>query len=98
MTTPERIYVCRGGDCRKAKRGRLQRALDDLGVEVTTVKCQRLCDGPVVGCDVDGRLEWFERVRGRTAVAAFAVLVRTGQVPHPLRKRRSKKRSGRLRA
>ncbi len=98
MTALRRILVCRGGDCRKAKNRRLSRALDELDVATVDVRCQKLCDGPVVGCEIDGQLEWFERVRGDKAVNALRVLVRTGQLSGVLRKRRSKNRSGRLRA
>lgn len=92
-----RIHVCRGSDCRKDRSKRLDRALDRLDAELVEVRCQKLCDGPVVGLEVDGRLEWFERVRGAKAVDALVALVLEGRLGDVLKKRRSKKRAGRLR-
>ena len=91
------IHVCRGSDCRKDHSKRLDRAPVELDGELVEVRCQKLCDGPVVGVEVDGRLEWFERVRGAKAVHTFVDLVRGGRLRDVLKKRRSKKRAGRLR-
>ena len=31
--------------------------------DISEVRCQRICKGPVVGAAINGSLEWFERVR-----------------------------------
>jgi hypothetical protein len=97
-----RVYVCSGGDCRKT--GAAHRALGEALAQVEdparvrAVSCQKICSGPVAGVEVDGRIEWFERIRGPKSRRALLRLVRTGgPVPGRLRKRRVRKRAGRLR-
>ena len=91
------VFVCVGSDCRKAEaHGALRRELDEL--DVRTVDCQKICSGPVAGLQVDGRLEWFERVRGPKSRRALLRLARAGgPLPGRLRTRRVAKRAGRLR-
>lgn len=88
--------------CRKCEHHEhLERALTDRrGLAVELVRCQKICRGPVAGLVVDGRMEWFECLDGRKAIAAFVDLARTGasdRLPKPLRRRRVPKRAGRLR-
>ncbi len=93
------ILVCVGSDCRKAgdAHASLWAAMDEAG-QVQTVRCQKICSGPVAGVAIDGRLEWFERVRGRKSRQALVRLVRTGgPLPDRLRSRRVPKRAGSLR-
>jgi hypothetical protein len=87
--------------CRKCKR---QDCLVDIleqhdhDLVVRNVRCQKICHGPVVGLEVDGRMEWFERVDDIRSIAALLLLVRRTdrtKIPKPLRKHRVKKRSGR---
>jgi hypothetical protein len=87
--------------CRKCKR---QECLVDIlekhdhALVVRHVRCQKICHGPVVGLEVDGRMEWFERVDDVSSIAALLRLVRhpaRGKIPKPLRKHRLKRRSGR---
>ncbi len=94
------LFVCKGSHCRKlrSKNLRLQRTLGALPVDVTHVGCQKVCRGPVVGIAIDARLEWFERMGSRKALRALVELLETGQLASPLRKRRDRKRSGRLRS
>lgn len=87
--------------CRKCKRHDcLVDILEqhDHDLEVRDVRCQKICHGPVVGLEVDGRMEWFERVDDIRSIAALLRLVRRpdrAKIPKPLRKHRVKKRSGR---
>lgn len=90
------VYLCRGPDCRGGARRRLREALPN-GVPVADVRCQSICDGPVAGFVVDGRLEWFERLSGRRSREAFVELVARGRLRPRLAKRRVPKRSGKLR-
>lgn len=95
-----RVLVCVGSDCRKADGHRALRAgLDGAdGADVGTVGCQKICKGPVAGLEVEGRLEWFKRLRGAKSQRALLRLVgRGGPVPRRLGQRRVAKRSGRLR-
>ncbi|MCB9519836.1 MAG: hypothetical protein H6699_03045 [Myxococcales bacterium] len=93
----ETAYLCFGKDCRKhlSDTEKLQSLLEGHGLKCTRVSCQKLCSGPVVGLTVDGTLEWFAKVRkekGRQALLRFLT-----RGDGPLRKRRKKKRSGKLR-
>jgi hypothetical protein len=89
------VWVCR--KCKNAD------CLVDLvdhhrGITCHLVKCQKICHGPVVGVEVDGRMEWFERVDG---VKQIGGLLRVAHrptrsvIPKALAKRRVKKRAGR---
>lgn len=92
------VLVCVGSDCRKADGHRALRVVLDE-VDVRPVSCQKICKGPVAGVEVDGRLEWFKRLRGPKSQRALLRLVRRGgPLPGRLRKRRVPKRSGRLRS
>jgi hypothetical protein len=67
-------------------------------VKLKMVRCQKICHGPVVGTEVDGRMEWFERVSSVRELAALLKMTRgkrTDSIPKPLRKRRVKRWSGR---
>lgn len=93
------MYVCAGGDCAKPKalRKALVAELDEVA-EIVDVRCQSICVGPVAGLDVDGRLEWFERLRKpktRRSLARLAARRGGGGLPERLAKRRVAKRSGR---
>lgn len=89
------VYLCRKCKGSEAVAGYLRR---ETPATVTTVRCQKVCESPVAGLEVDGRMEWFERADGPKALNALALLASgraPGQLPKCLKKRRSKKRSGR---
>ncbi len=91
--------MCGGSDCRKATEAHaaLQEALTQVA-QVRQVRCQKICAGPIAGLEVDGRLEWFERIRGPKSRRSLVRLARRGgALPGRLRKRRVRTRSGRLR-
>ncbi|HJK98267.1 MAG TPA: (2Fe-2S) ferredoxin domain-containing protein [Polyangiaceae bacterium LLY-WYZ-14_1] len=94
-----KLYVCAGSSCRKAlgRDPRLLSVVDALGVEVERVRCQKICDSPVVGTELSGELEWFGRMGSKKAQSALARLVSEGELKKPLAKRREPKRQGRLR-
>jgi hypothetical protein len=88
--------------CRKCEEHAcLERILSDRdGVEVESVRCQKICHGPVAGLVVDGRMEWFERVDGVKQIAALVRMTRRepqDRIPKPLRRRRVKGRAGKVR-
>lgn len=90
-------YLCFGKDCRKRSDDteKLQSLLEGAGLTCKRVGCQKICKGPVVGFTVDGTLEWFGKVRGKSGRDALLRFVDRGD--GPLRKHRRKKRSGKLR-
>lgn len=91
------VHVCAGSDCRKARKANRKLAeLLDGRARVEVVGCQKVCDGPVIGLEVDGQLQWFDDVRGDAREALEAWLTR-GKLKKPLRSRRIKKRAGKLR-
>lgn len=94
------LLVCGGSHCRKAlrKNDRLTGAVAQLPVDVTRVGCQKICHGPVIGIEVGGKLEWFERMSSKKALGALAKLVGKDTVGKPLRKRRNAERSGKIRS
>lgn len=88
--------------CRKCEQHAcLERILSDRdGVEVERVRCQKICNGPVAGLPVDGRMEWFERVDGIKQIAALVRLAHHGpheRIPKPLRRHRVRSRAGKVR-
>lgn len=92
------VYVCNGSDCRDRKRRR--KALVDELEGVATIRetrCQKVCKGTVVGTEVHGTLEWFKRVDGRKERQALGELLREGELPRRLARRRVKDRRGKLR-
>ena len=97
MTRPT-VHLCRGSSCRHARGEKeLRQRLGEVA-EVCEVRCQRICDGPVIGTEVDGSLEWFERMRSKKVQRHVVEwLTGTGTFRRSLRKRRVAKRSGRRR-
>ena len=92
------VYLCRGSSCRDARGEKeLRHGLSEVA-DVCEVRCQRICHGPVIGTEIDGSLEWFERMRSKK-VQRHVVdwLTGTGKLRHSLRKRRVAKRAGRRR-
>jgi hypothetical protein len=92
------VLLCAGGDCGKERkaRARIVDALDGHA-RVRDVRCQKICDGPVVGLEVDGQLEWFEEVDSGKARRALVTWADEGRLKRPLKKRRVKKRAGKQR-
>lgn len=91
------VFLCRGSSCRHhAGHDDLRERLNAVA-EVSEVRCQRICSGPVVGAAVDGALEWFERVRSEKVQRRLVDLVAGGRMRHSLEKRRVKKRAGKMR-
>jgi hypothetical protein len=84
---------CKGHEC-------VLEFLEELtDANVDLVKCQKVCQGALVGLDVGGKMEWFERVAKPKPLVAVAMLLsgrRHGKkLPRPLMDRRVKKLSGR---
>lgn len=92
------VFLCRGSSCRHhAAHDELRDRLTAVA-DVSEVRCQRICRGPVVGAAVNGSLEWFERVRGPKSQRRMVDLVAgSGRMRHSLAKRRVAKRAGKMR-
>lgn len=89
------VYLCRKCKHHDAVAGYLS---EHTRAKIETVRCQKVCESPVAGLRIKGRMEWFERVDGPKALRALASLasgLEPYRLPKSLRKRRSKKRSGR---
>jgi hypothetical protein len=88
------VYVCK-----KCKRSEcLRDFFDSAGVKVKAVGCQKLCAGPVVGVEVAGRMEWFEKVDRAKPMVAIVRIARgkaKRSLPKALAKRREPRWSGR---
>jgi DNA helicase TIP49 (TBP-interacting protein) len=84
--------------CRKCKD---HECLEDFlrkktGARVDEVRCQKICEGPVAGVEIDGRMEWFERVSTPKAMVGLRRVVNgKTKLTRSLQKRRVKKHSGR---
>ena len=86
-----KLYLCKS--CGKKRRDDVRSTLTKTG-KVDTVGCQKVCEGPVVGAVIGGKIEWFERMDSRKALLALPDAIESGKLSKTLRKRRSKKRSG----
>ena len=95
VTSP--VYVCTGSDCRKRAKG-LRSITEQLGdVEICAVKCQKICKGPVIGVEVQGRLVWFSKLKDTKLQKQFMHLIQTGELKKRLRSRISLHRTAKLR-
>lgn len=66
--------------------------------KVTTVRCQKVCKGPVAALVVRGRMEYFGKLKKTKRLQALGRLANVGspkKVPKPLKKVQSKECSGR---
>ena len=57
------LLVCTGKDCRGDKGFADIVTLAGDTPRAHEVPCQGLCNGPVVGLQIDGELRWFSKVR-----------------------------------
>lgn len=99
-TSPSRprVFVCHGSSCRRHKAcAELRDCLSPVA-DLADVRCQRVCEGPVVGAAVNGSLEWFKRMDSGKAQRHLVDLVAgSGRLRKSLEKRRVPKRAGSLR-
>lgn len=91
------VYVCRGSSCRKRKElPKILKLLSDEDVSFKNVRCQKICKGPVVGFDIDGKVNWFKRLRDKKTQRALVVWFRESRLKKSMRKHRVDKRKGKL--
>ena len=93
-----KIYICRGKNCTRQARNwdALDEVLDGVA-EIEIVDCQKICRPPVVGTEVDGRLEWFAEVDTAKSRRRLVELLAGRRLRKALKKRRVKKRRDQLR-
>jgi hypothetical protein len=92
------VLICRGSHCRNAKR--YDALLEVLApvADLKEVRCQKICEGPVAGIEVQGTLEWFHRLDTDKARRQLVALVADDDnLRKALKKRLVRKRSGHLR-
>lgn len=94
-----KILLCKGSHCRKvhARDRRVREFLERLPVDIQIVGCQKVCRSPVLGAQVDGVWQWFERMDSKKALRALRDLVLDDRLEKPLRKRCDERRAGRVR-
>ena len=91
------FFLCNGSECRKKRKSRRSlKALLGKEGQVCEVSCQKICKGPVVGVEINGRLEWFSKMTGQDQ-DALVQLLRHGDMKKRLHARMDKKRRGKLR-
>lgn len=95
MSEPARALVCIGDDCRASAGFEAVVLLAAASDGATTVACQGVCKGPVVGVERAGEIRWYAKVRGERR-AALARLLETGKGRKALRPAEVRKRRGRL--
>ena len=95
MAGKDRVLVCTGDDCRDAAGFDKVLLIAAASEGATTVRCQGVCKGPVVGVERDGEIRWYTKVRGdrRTALAR---LLSSGSGRRDLHSAEVRKRRGRL--
>jgi hypothetical protein len=88
-----RVAVCRKCKDHECLEDFLRRKTD---AHVDKVRCQKICEGPVAGIEINGRMEWFERVgTAKAMVGLRRVINGKPKLVPSLKKRRLKQRSGR---
>ncbi len=95
MAKRPKVYLCSGKKCcasPKRKRA-LVEALEPVA-RVVPVGCQKICAGPVVALEVEGRLEWFKGLASDKSCRRMVELLQEGTMRKALSKRRVAKRSG----
>jgi len=92
------VFICRGSTCRHHKAYHDLRERVGAVADIADVRCQHICEPPVIGAAINGSLEWFERMGSEKSQRRFIdLLVGSGPMRKGLEKRRVQKRSGRLR-
>ena len=95
MAGPVRLLVCVGDDCRSAAGFDKLMLLAAASEGATTVACQGVCRGPVVGVERKGEVRWYAKTRGERR-RSLSRLLRTGTGRRALRSAEVRKRRGRL--
>lgn len=88
-----RVRICTGKACRKRKGAnqKLHKRIDG-SCETDSIKCQKICKGPVVVVRRDGERFWFKRMQGKKTQKAFMAFLETGRVNKRLRRHLKKHR------
>jgi hypothetical protein len=93
MTTT--VFVCR--ECKHHRA--VERFLDrETDVSVRTVGCQKVCQEPVCGLRIDGKIEWFgglDKPKRQQALARFIDSSKrsVANLPGPLAEARAKNKA-----
>jgi hypothetical protein len=92
-----KVYLCAGSDC--SSDGAWSKLRKDLKPcsDLREVRCQKICDGPVCGFDIDGVLTWLAELDSERTRCEVTQAVQTGELTRRLRRRAVAKRQGQLR-
>jgi len=97
MSHPDCLLICSGKDCRADKGFR---ELVELGSEIPgtrEVHCQKVCHGPIVGVQRDGRVRWYARIRSKAVRQLVVDALQNGKVADDLKEHEDRKHRGDLR-
>jgi (2Fe-2S) ferredoxin len=88
-----RVLICTGKKCKKRPRqaDKLQRHLPER-CATATVKCQKMCKGPVVVVKQAGVRYWFSNLKGKKNRRAFAEFLASGRISPRLKRHLQKRR------
>ena len=88
-----RVRICRGEDC--AKRRGATKKLKELLAEsasLDTIKCQDICEGPVVVVGRKKERFWFKKVRGNALRQDLLTFLHDGSITAQLACKLAKKK------
>src|SRR6188768_2441516 len=94
---PDCLLVCSGKDCRDAPGFKALMKAAEHAPEAYALPCQGLCHGPIAGVRVDGRVQWFERVRTGKVRKQLVLSAGTGRPSKPVRSLEVRSRRGVIR-
>jgi hypothetical protein len=89
------VYVCGGEECKSAKKERkaLLAVLEGKAV-IEEVECRKLCEPPVCGVELEGKVEWFAEVSTPKALAGLAEMLEGKGLSKALLNRKRKDAKG----
>jgi hypothetical protein len=90
------VLVCEGKHCSSKGSSELGKDLRKCA-EVKMVRCQNICEGPVVGFEIGGYLTWFSKIRSKRTKRALIDAVQTGRIRRRIAAKIAKRKRDRLR-
>ena len=92
------FFICKGKSCRQNQERLVTicEALDSIA-QTKSVRCQKICNGQVIGVRLGDKLRWIKKVRPKPHVKLIKRWIETGRCPKKLKPLRVKKRNNKLR-
>jgi hypothetical protein len=91
------LLVCTGKKCRRGKGFRAMVEMAGDAARAHETPCQGLCNGPIIGLQVEGELRWFSHIRSKKQRALVAKMAATDHIPKKLRGSEVRKHRGEVR-